>query len=73
MHHPGSVVQENAAMARAYELGTPLRVVFAKAMDKASDGRVYVYAGLYKIVECRKCALPSSLIPRPCLFAVCVW
>lgn len=47
-------------MARAYALGTPIRVVLAKAAESAAAPRVYVYDGLYKIVECHKCGSVST-------------
>lgn len=50
-------------MARAYALGTPIRVVLAKAAESAAAPRVYVYDGLYKIVECHKCGSVSLSTP----------
>ena len=52
-------------MARAYALGTPIRVLLAKAPDARGGPRAYVYDGLYKIVECHKCDDPPLHPPPP--------
>lgn len=59
------VVQGNAALAKAYALRTPLRVVLAKARKRPDDSRVYVYDGLYMIIECHKCGSLASFDSSP--------